>query len=152
MIDRLLNLFGLSEQEDAPETAEARIRHATAVLLVEIARADHERQAIEHEAMLTSLQRGFDLPADEAESLLERAETAAEHSVSLHEFTKVLHAELDYAEKEQVVEMLWRIALADKVLDKYEDYMIGKIAELLYVARGDVIRLKNSVVESLDNK
>jgi uncharacterized tellurite resistance protein B-like protein len=150
MIDRLLNLFGLSQSEDAPETAEARIRHATAVLLVEIARADHERLAIEHEAMLVSLQKGFDLSAVEAESLLERAETAAEHSVSLHEFTKMLHAELDYGEKEKIIEMLWRIALADKVLDKYEDYMIGKIAELLYVARGDVIRLKHRVVESLD--
>jgi uncharacterized tellurite resistance protein B-like protein len=62
----------------------------------------------------------------------------------------VLHTELDYGEKEKIIEMLWRIALADKVLDKYEDYMIGKIAELLYVARGDVIRLKSRVVELLD--
>ena len=30
-----------------------------------------------------------------------------------------------------------------------EDYMVGKIAELLYVARGDVIRLRNRVYESL---
>ena len=150
MIDRLLNLFGLSESEDAPETAEARIRHSTAVLLVEIARADHERLVIEHEAMLVSLKDAFGLSAVAAEGLLVSAETAAENSVSLHEFTKVLHAELDYDEKEKIIEMLWRIALADKVLDKYEDYMIGKIAELLYVARGDVIRLKNRVVESLD--
>ena len=151
MIDRLLNFFGVSENEVSAETTgEVRIQHATAVLLVEIARADHERLEIEHEAMLVSLQNGFGLSAVEAERLLGRAETAAEHSVSLHDFTRVLHAELGYDEKEKIIEMLWRIALADKVLDKYEDYMIGKIAELLYVVRGDVMRLKNRVVESLD--
>ena len=56
---------------------------------------------------------------------------------------------MDYAEKESVVEMLWRIALADHRLDKYEDYMIAKIADLLYVARGDVLRLKSRVIDSL---
>jgi len=150
MIYRLLSFFGLSEDEVSADVGEARIQHATAVLLIEIARADHERLAIEHDTMLELLKDGFNLSDAEAESLLSRAETAAENSVSLHEFTRVLHAELSYIEKEKVVEMLWRIALADKVLDKYEDYMVGKIAELLYVVRGDVMRLKNKVYESLD--
>ena len=69
--------------------------------------------------------------------------------MSLQEFTKTLHAEMTYAQKERVIEMLWRIAMADQNLDKYEDYMIGKIAELLYVYRGDVMRLKQRVVESV---
>ena len=148
MIDRLLGFFGLSEEEASADVGEARIQHATAVLLVEIARADHERLAIEHDAMLESLQVSFSLTAVEAERVLVRAETAAENSVSLYEFTRVLHDELSYIEKEKIVETLWRIALADKVLDKYEDYMIGKIADLLYVVRGDVLRLRNKVFES----
>ena len=100
--------------------------------------------------MLAALRQAFSLSDAAAEELVTHAETAAEDSVSLHEFTSVLHAELDNAEKQRVVEMLWHIALADKTLDKYEDYMIGKIAELLYVARGDVIRLRNRVYSSLD--
>ena len=58
---------------------------------------------------------------------------------------------MNYAEKESVIEMLWKIALVDFDLDKYEDYMIAKIADLLYVARGDVMRLKQRVVESLSD-
>lgn len=150
MIDRLLSFFGMSEEEAPADVGESRIQLATAVLLVEIARADSERLVVEHDAMLESLQAGFSLSVDEAEDVLNRAETAAENSVSLHEFTRILHAELSYAEKQRIVEMLWRIALADKVLDKYEDYMIGKIAELLYVVRGDVMRLKHKVYGSLD--
>ncbi len=150
MIDRLLSFLGISDGEVSADVDETRIQHATAVLLVEIARADHERLAIEHDAMLESLRENFSLSAVEAERVLSRAETAAENSVSLYEFTRILHAELSYDEKETIIEMLWRIALADKVLDKYEDYMVGKIADLLYVVRGDVIRLRNRVYESLD--
>jgi len=149
MIDRLLGLFGLSEEETSADIGESRIEHATAALLVEIAAADHERMVIEHDTMLALLKDNFNLSAVEAEHLLGRAESAVKNSVSLHEFTRVLHAELSYTEKEKIIEMLWRIALADKVLDKYEDYMIGKIADLLYVVRGDVIRLRNRVYESL---
>ena len=149
MIDRLLKVFGIENEVAEEERGEIRIQSATAVLLVEIARADHERAGVEHEAMREALRQIFSLSIDAAEELLSRAEVAAENSTSLHEFTRVLHEELDLPEKQRIVEMLWCIAFADKALDKYEDYMIGKIAELLYVARGDVIRLRQKVIESL---
>jgi uncharacterized tellurite resistance protein B-like protein len=37
--------------------------------------------------------------------------------------------------------------LADRRLDKYEEYLVGKVADLLYVARGDVIRLRNVAMD-----
>ena len=37
------------------------------------------------------------------------------------------------AEKQRVVEMLWQVALADRRLDKHEDHLVRRIAELLYV-------------------
>ena len=50
--------------------------------------------------------------------------------------------ELSYADKLRIIAMLWDVALEDRTLDKYEDYLIGKVAELLYVSRGDVVRLR----------
>ena len=63
-------------------------------------------------------------------------------AVSLREFTAPLHADLSYPEKLSIIAMLWDVALEDRTLDKYEDYLIGKVAELLYVSRGDVVRLR----------
>lgn len=149
MLDTLLKFLGLTEDLGEEECIEERIRHATAVLLVEIARADHELQEREVDEVRAQLVAAFKLSEHDATKLLARAQTAVEEAVSLHEFTKILHAEMKYAEKEAVVEMLWRIALVDRNLDKYEDYMIAKIADLLYVARGDVLRLKQRAVDSL---
>ena len=149
MIRSLRKLFNWPEApDDTGDDGQDRIQLSTAVLLVEIARADHDRQEIEFVEMRNQLAANLGLSEEAARALLEAAETAAENSVSLHEFTRLLHDQMTYKEKTTVIEMLWRIALADNYLDKYEDYMIGKIAELLYIARGDVIRLKSRVIDS----
>jgi uncharacterized tellurite resistance protein B-like protein len=149
MVRSLRKLFNWPEApDDTGDDGQDRIQLSTAVLLVEIARADHDRQEIEFVEMRNQLAANFGLSEEASGALLEAAETAAENSVSLHEFTRLLHDQMTYQEKTTVIEMLWRIALADNYLDRYEDYMIGKIADLLYIARGDVIRLKSRVIDS----
>jgi len=152
MIDQLLKFLGRTDDLEEELCVEERIKHATAVLLVEIARADHDLSDAEMIKIRDELCVAFDVDGGEASMLLERAHVAVEEAVSLHEFTRILHAEMSYAEKESVIEMLWKIALVDFDLDKYEDYMIAKIADLLYIARGDVMRLKQRVVESLSDQ
>jgi len=61
----------------------------------------------------------------------------------VHDFTQLLHAHLDEDEKARIVGLLWRIAYADGRLDKYEDSLVLKISDLLYVSRGRVMRLKH---------
>lgn len=148
MIGKLRSLFNLPEASGDQDDGQDRIQLSIAVLLVEIARADHDHQEVEKAEIQRQLATNFELSEEESRALLDGAAIAAENSVSLHEFTRLLHDEMSYEEKTTVIEMLWRIALADNNLDKYEDYMIGKIADLLYIARGDVIRLKSRVIES----
>ena len=45
--------------------------------------------------------------------------------------------------------MLWRVALADSELDKHEDYLVRKVADLLYVPHQDLIRIRNRVSDDL---
>ena len=80
--------------------------------------------------------------------LIKEAEEKADDSVSLQDFTRLLHENLSVAEKHSVVEMLWLIALADDHLDKHEDYVVRKVAELLYVTHGDLIRIRNEVKQA----
>ncbi len=120
---------------------------AMAALLVEAARADHHVKEAELEEIGTLLAVRLDLDAAKASDLVHRARAAVEDSVSLYEFTRPLQESLSYSQKEELVRMLWHVALADRRLDKYEDYLVGKVAELLYVARGDVLRLKHDAYQ-----
>lgn len=149
MIGKLRKLLSpmLSETEVLED--DTALDLAVAVLLVEMARADHHLADDEEREIRAQLEKAFGLAPDAAAQLVTRAHDAVEDSVSLHEFTRVVHEGMDYAEKQRVIAMLWQVALTDRNLDKYEDYLIGKVGELLYVQRGDVIRLRNRVMEEL---
>ena len=75
------------------------------------------------------------------------ASREADRAVSLQSFTRRLVEQLSEAERLRVVEMLWRVALADRRLDKREDYLVRQVAELLYVSQSDLIRIRNRVYE-----
>jgi uncharacterized tellurite resistance protein B-like protein len=123
-----------------------RVPLAMAALLVEAARADHLVKEAELEELGALLAVRLDIGAEAASALVHRARNAVEKSVSLYEFTQPLHDALTYAQKLEFVRMLWHVVLADRRLDKYEDYLVGKVSELMYVVRGDVIRLRNEVL------
>jgi uncharacterized tellurite resistance protein B-like protein len=139
-------LRGLAER--GGEAADPdRVPLAMAALLVEAARADHVVKEVELEELGTRLAVGLELEPGAAMDLVRRARDAVERSISLYEFTRPLHEAFGTEQRLDFVRMLWQVVLADRRLDKYEEYLVGKVAELLYVARGDVIRLRNAVLE-----
>ena len=130
------------KRAEAPRDPVPARRLAVATLLVEIARADFEVDASERTAIRRMLAGAYGLDPDAAGDLLTRAERAVEDAVSLYEFTRRLNEELSPAEKVEIVEMLWRVAFADGRLDKYEEHLVRKAADLLYVPHRRFIRAK----------
>lgn len=137
--------FGGEDGDDAG-VSENDLRLATAVLLVEVARADFSEDEIEIDTVAGLLESHLGTSPAEAKRLVDEAQSHADHSASLRSFTRQLHEELSNAEKLRIVEMLWRVALADSTLDKHEDHLIRKVAGLLYVSHGDLIRVRNRVM------
>jgi uncharacterized tellurite resistance protein B-like protein len=45
-------------------------------------------------------------------------------------------------EKNNIIENLWRVAYADSYIDKYEEYYIRKIADLLHISHSNYIKAK----------
>ena len=117
---------------------------ATAALLVEMMRADYEIQPEEREAVLRALAAAFDdLSPEETRDLLARAEERADDATSLYEFTQHINRRLDHDQKAHVVELLWRVAYADGDLDKYEEHLVRRIADLIHVPHSVFIRMKH---------
>jgi len=119
------------------------LRMATAILMIDVARADHVFEESEFDRVLELVASHFKLTAEAAAELVVEASDKAEHLVSAHEFTEKLHKHLDENEKARIVSLLWQVAYADGRLDKYEDSLVLKISDLLYVSRGRVMRLKH---------
>ena len=117
---------------------------ATAALLVEMMRADRAVASAEREAVLRALAAAFDdLAPDEIQELLARAEERADDATSLYEFTQIVNRRFDPDQKAHVVELLWRVAYADGDLDKYEEHLVRRIADLIHVPHSVFIRMKH---------
>ena len=146
MLGKIKSLvLGNKAYAETASSPEDRQQLALASLLVEMARADFDESEEECGQISNLLARHFELTDEEATALLQRAQKAQNESVCLFDFTRALHKSLDANQKTEVIRLLWEVANADEKLDKYEDYLVRKVADLLYVSHSDVVRIKLEV-------
>jgi len=128
----------------------ADLERVSAMLLVEIARADHQVDHEERDSIRQALRQTSVLDDEELDSILESVLTDVEHSLSLHEHIQQINDGFDKPQKLKLVEQMWRVAFADGNLDKYEEYTIRKLSDLLYIKHRDFMQAKLRVLDSLD--
>ncbi len=145
MLKSIKNYFEelLQNNSDEQSTAERTVELATAVLMIEISLADDNLDESERILIREQLTNKFHLSDQEVADLIQIAEKEVDHAVSLHEFTRLLTDMLSMPERIDVLRNLWRVAFADAILDKYEEYAIRKVADLLYVSHADFIKAKH---------
>jgi uncharacterized tellurite resistance protein B-like protein len=141
MISKLLAFF---QQEDI-KTESHKPELAAAALLVEIMNADHELSPAESESIKSILFDTLLITADVADELLATAKKEVHEATDLFQFTGVINTSYRYEEKVSLIESLWKVAYSDKQLDKYEEHMVRRIADLLYVSHSDFIQTKNRI-------
>jgi uncharacterized tellurite resistance protein B-like protein len=139
MLKTLKDLFD-KLSPDAVGAAASNDEHllqlATAVMLVEVMRADATFHAGEREAVRIALRDKFHLDADESARLAELAEATARDATDLYTFTSRINDHFDMPQKLRMVEHLWRVAYADDHLSDHERHVLWRIADLLHVPQG----------------
>lgn len=123
----------------APDDEDHRIKVATAVLLAEVARMDGEVVAGERQAALKAVREKFGLTEAEAETLLGLAEAEGRQASDYFQFTSLINRHFTADQKARVIEQMWSIAYADAQLSQYEEHLVRKIADLLYVPHATYI-------------
>lgn len=131
----------------SPAEQEHAYRLAAATLLIEMTRADHDPKGIEREAAARAVRQAFPLEASETEELLASAEQEADRATSTYEFTRLINSHFDADQKVHFVELLWQVALADGEIDRYEEHLVRKIADLIHVPHRAYIRAKHRAID-----
>lgn len=118
------------------------VAHAAAMLLFEVAWADHEIKPEEISRVDASLQSLFGLSPGVAQDLAERARSEHREATSIYPFTSEVKQYLNAEERYRLLVALWRLALADQEVAAYEEASIRSISDLLHVSHRDFIRAK----------
>jgi uncharacterized tellurite resistance protein B-like protein len=130
----------------APDAPPAEMEHllqlATAVMLVEVMRADASFHDGERDAVRAALRDKFALTEDEAVRLSELAESTARNATDLFSFTSRINERFDMAQKLRMVEHMWRVAYADGRLTEHERHVLWRVADLLHVPQGAYVNAR----------
>ena len=133
-------------QDEAAD--DVHIMHlAASVLLLEVSRADFDIQDEELQTIAGALAQRFHFTEQEVQNLIHLALSEQENHVSIHPFVKIINDGCTPEEKKSLLLDLWKTAYADRRLDKYEEYQIRKIADLLYLPHSTFIQTKLAVLE-----
>lgn len=117
---------------------------AAVMLLVEVMMADHHIDAGEKRQLILSTMELLQISREESAELVEQARQDHANLVSLYDLTRVINSHFDEQKKIDVLTHMWQIAYADRQWDKYEEHLIRKVADLLYISHKDFVQARHT--------
>ena len=143
MLKKIRSIFTkTSEEATEKEQVSQKIDKTCAALIIEVALADKVFDESEVNLLKEMLLKAYTLETADIQDLIENAEKSVEDSTSLYEYTREVNDNFDYESKLNLIDQLWRIAFADGHLDKYEEHVVRKIADLIHISHNDFIQSK----------
>jgi len=143
-LNLLEKLFSKSATTSSKQkNVEHTLQLATCILLIEVSKSDDDFDINEQEKIKKIIHNKFNLTKEEIDYIFSLSNDNHDNMTSLFEWTDIINKECSYKEKLIIIGFMWDIAFTDSKIDKYEDYTIRKVSELIYVKHKDFINLKN---------
>jgi len=141
MIDKIKSFFSKNVLEPEAELTSPD-QLATAALLIEVMVIDGELDDQEMQSIAGTLSNMLDLTEEQINQLIELSKEEVAEATSLYQFTKEINEHFDIEKKLSLMTAMWRVAFADGHLDKYEENIIRRVADLLHIRHSEYIRCK----------
>ena len=149
MIDLVKKFFSKNTKGGHADQAKGEphdIRVATCALLLEMANIDGKFSDSEKEDILSALKTDYGLSDECAAEITKASNEELKGSTDLWQFTNLINQNYSIEEKIRIIEMIWKLAYTDGKLDKYEDYLVHKLARLLNLTHKQLIEAKLKVI------
>ena len=122
-----------ASQNAAIAEDETKLARTVAALLVEAAMADGDIDEIEYAHIRHMLVTQLDLPADDAEAMLNESVVSHDDRIEIHSLTRHIRNDTNAADRSVILEMVWMVVLADGKLDAHESQLMRRLSGLLFV-------------------
>ncbi|PHQ16422.1 tellurite resistance TerB family protein [Marinobacter profundi] len=149
MIERLKKLFAAPGEHRA-RPAPHELAVAATALMVQLSRVDHDEDEQELRTIVDCAVKAHAVTHEEAQEILQDALAHADDATSLYQFTGQLNDSLDQPQKQQLLEHIWQVAFADGRIDKYEEHLIRRMADLLHLNHREYMQARHRAEASRD--
>ena len=147
MLAKIKQLFA-KKSDDSDQDKVAKEHLATAALLIEVMVIDGHMDDQELQSIGSTLCSILDLSQSQVDELIALSREEVAEATSLYQFTKQINDHYDLEGKLQLLTSMWKVAYADGELDKYEENIIRRVADLLHIRHSEYIRCKLDAKES----
>ena len=147
MIDKIKAFFS-SNIIEADDNAISTEQLATAALLIEVMVIDGNLDEHELQSISTTLCQMLELSREKIDELIALSRDEVTEATSLYQFTREINEHYDHDKKMALMTAMWRVAFADGVLDKHEEGIIRRVADLLHLRHSEFMQCKLSARDS----
>ena len=141
MIDKIKNFFSKNVIEPEEDTVTPQ-QIASAALLIEVMVIDGNLDEQELESITGTLSTMLGIAKEKIDELITLSKQEVTEATSLYQFTREINSHFNEQQKLELMTGMWRVAFADGHLDKHEESIMRRVADLLHILHSDYIRCK----------
>ena len=142
MLEQLKKLFAEPESQ-TQDMDNHQLAVAATALMVQLSRVDNNEDERELQTIVDCAVQAHQVTREEAEAILKDALEHADDATSMYEFTGQINEHLDQNAKQRLLESIWRVAFADGRIDKYEEHLIRRMADLLHLNHREFMQARH---------
>jgi uncharacterized tellurite resistance protein B-like protein len=139
----MFNFFKKKTQpvEEAKNNFEVEL--TASILAYEIARSDGDISESELSLLYDEIKKISAKVGKKEEKILEIIEEYSKNSVSFYEFINDINKDYSKEDKLSLIQFLFDVAYADKILEVSEERLIRRIADLIKIKDIEVLKIKD---------
>ena len=147
MFDKLTTFF--DKKTEITEFSFNSDKIAVVALLISTAKYDGNFDDSEKLEIQKLIESYFSLSSQNTDDLFKAAEKIESEANDLQQFTRSLNEVLNEEEKLTIMELIWKIVMADGIIDNYEENLVRRLSGLLYLQDKDIGNIKNKLTNDV---
>ena len=139
----MFNFFKKKTQPVKEAKNNFEVELTASILAYEIARSDGDISESELSLLYDEIKKISAKVGKKEEKILEIIEEYSKNSVSFYEFINDINKDYSKEDKLSLIQFLYDVAYADKILEVSEERLIRRIADLIKIKDIEVLKIKD---------
>jgi uncharacterized tellurite resistance protein B-like protein len=139
----MFKIFKKKSVKEKEKSLNFEIELTASILAYEVARSDGDISKNELALLLDEIKKISKKVGKNEENILRIIEEYSKNNVSFHDFINDINKDYTKEDKLSLIQFLYDVAYADKILEVNEERLIRRIADLIKIKDIEVLKIKD---------
>ena len=136
-------MFKFFKKKEVEKKKEKNLKLVSLCLAFEVANADDDIDSQEKDLLLDKIKGEIDTSVLSENEIFNAIKEESENRISFYDIIRDINVNLEKEEKIKILEMMWEVAYADRVLNVDEEKIIKRSADMLGIKPSIVLQTKS---------